>query len=151
MSNLSQQPRPGAPRALVFYRASATLLSLMTLVQVGLGAGYIGGDYESIDMHDIIARVLIGLALLTLITAIWLRRGGGPVRAVAVSAVLLVSLVVQMVLGIVRVVAVHVTFGVIIFAAVTVLLMRAWAVSVPPKRPVPPETADSGRPAEPVS
>ncbi|MGX1881778.1 hypothetical protein [Streptomyces sp. NPDC055287] len=151
MSNLSRQPRPGAPRALVFYRASATLLFLMTLVQVGLGAGYIGGDYESIDMHDVNARVLIVLALLTLITAIWLRRAGGPVRAVAVAAVMLVALVAQMMLGMERVVAVHVTLGVIIFAAVTVLLMRAWTATVPPRRTATPDTADHGRPAEPVS
>ncbi|MFE6161276.1 hypothetical protein ACFQ7F_20470 [Streptomyces sp. NPDC056486] len=151
MSNLSRQPGKGLPRALVCYRASATLLALTTLVQVGLGAGYIGGDYDSMDLHDINARVLISLALLTLGTGIWLRRRGGPVRAAAVSAVLLVALVVQMVLGIERVVAVHITLGVIIFAAVTVLLMRAWAVSVPPKRPTSARPVDSDRPAEPVS
>ncbi|MFI2209352.1 hypothetical protein [Streptomyces sp. NPDC020141] len=151
MNRLSQRPGPGVPRALVLHRVSATALFLTTLVQVALGAGYIGGDYESIVPHDVNARVLVGLALLTLITAVLLRRRGGPVRAVAVSAVLLVALVAQTVLGVRRVVAVHVTLGVIIFAAVTVLLMRAWTESVPPKEPTPPATAGSGRRAEPLS
>ena len=130
MTNLSPQAR-GAHRARASHRAAATLLALTTLLQVGLAGGYISGDYESLEMHDINAGVLMIAALLTLGTAVWLRRAGGPVRPVATSVALLVALVLQMFLGMERIVAVHVTLGVLIACAVTVLVMRAWMMPLP--------------------
>ncbi|MFF1277512.1 hypothetical protein ACFVZC_29565 [Streptomyces marokkonensis] len=131
MSDLPQETGRRTPRSMVVYRALATLLFVMTLVQVGLGAGYVDGDWESMNMHTINARVLVALALLTLLSGTWLRWQGGPVRAVIVNAVLLLAMIAQMVLGMERVVAVHVTLGVIIFAAVVVMVMRAWTADVP--------------------
>jgi len=99
-------------------------------------------------MHDINAGVLMIAALLTLGTAVWLRRAGGPVRPVATSVALLVALVLQMFLGMERIVAVHVTLGVLIACAVTVLVMRAWMMSLPTG---PRTVTEAGREPETVS
>ncbi|MFI2437048.1 hypothetical protein [Streptomyces sp. NPDC018693] len=147
MTNLSPQAR-GAHRARASHRAAATLLALTMLLQIGLAGGYIGGDYDSMEMHDINARVMVVAALLTLATAIWLRRAGGPVRPVATSVAMLVALVLQMVLGMERIVAVHVTLGVLIACAVTVLVMRAWTMPLPTGAR---RASEAGREAETVS
>ncbi|MFF3905074.1 hypothetical protein ACFYZJ_03540 [Streptomyces sp. NPDC001848] len=144
----NESPRPRGARARALHRGAATLLALTMLLQVGFGAGYISGDYDSMDMHRLNARVMVVVGLLTFISALWLRRVGGPVRAVATSAAMVVALVLQMVLGVERVVAVHVTLGVLIASAVTLLVMRAWTMPVPTgaRRP-----AVTGRASEPVS
>jgi hypothetical protein len=126
VTNLSAQPRAGARRAQTFFRAAATLLGLTALVQVGFAAGYIGGDYDALKMHDVNARAVMSLALITAGTAVWFRRTGGPAWPVPVSVVLVLALASELILGIAHVVALHIALGVIVVSAIAVLVSRAW-------------------------
>ncbi|MFG2652118.1 hypothetical protein [Streptomyces sp. NPDC048436] len=125
-------PRGGARRARTFFRAAATLLGLTALVQVGFAAGYIGGDYDALKMHDVNARAVISLALITAGTAVWFRRAGGPMWPVPVSVVLVLALAGELILGIAHAVAPHIALGVIVVSAIAVLVSRAWIDSGAP-------------------
>ncbi|MFG3259904.1 hypothetical protein [Streptomyces sp. NPDC048172] len=116
----------GARRAFAFFRGAATLLALAVLAQVGLAAGYLGGDYDSLERHGANAGIVVALALLTSVTTVLVRRTGGPLWPVPLSLVLVLALFGEMMLGMARVVAVHVALGTVLVSAVAVLVTWAW-------------------------
>ncbi|MGP3925220.1 hypothetical protein [Streptomyces sp. 8N616] len=123
-------------------------MAFTALVQVGLAGGYLGGDYDALAMHQINAFVLAGLALITMIIAIWFRRTGGPKWQVPVSIVLFIAVPVQATIGTNRIVPAHIALGVLIVSTIAVLVTLAW---IAPGAPAQIESAESERNAELVS
>ena len=126
MTTVSPRAADGPRRALALFRWAATLLAVMALAQAGLAAGYLGGEYEALDTHARNARVVVGLALVTALTALWARRKGGPLWPVPAALVLLLALVGELALGTARAVAPHIAFGVLVISGVAVLVAGAW-------------------------
>lgn len=124
---MSPRPADGSRSAFALFRWTATLLAVLALAQAGLAAGYLGGEYEALDTHALNGRVVVGLALVTALTALRARRKGGPLWPVAASLVLLLALAGELALGTVRAVAPHIAFGVLVVSGVAVLVAGAWA------------------------
>ena len=124
-------PRLGVPgRAgwtLGLFRGVATLYALAAVAQPFLAGLFLSGSFSALKAHEVTGQAVGGLGILTLICAILLWRvGGGPVAAVRISGGLLVGVVLQILLGYDRLLALHVPLGVALVAGIGRLGFFAW-------------------------
>ncbi|MFD7405457.1 hypothetical protein ACFV7R_22885 [Streptomyces sp. NPDC059866] len=105
---------------------------MLLIAQVALAGGFLGGHFDMLQMHGVLGRGIVVVALLMAVAAFLVRRAGGPSSVLGTSVVLLLALIGQMALGLNRSVAAHVLLGVIIVAAVAVLSQRVMTTPLPP-------------------
>jgi hypothetical protein len=112
-------------------RSGLDLLHVQVLaifVQAITAGLVVAGRPGAKPLHGTTATVTLLVGLLTLVAAIlvW-KPGGGSARFTVPSAILLVLLVVQSILGGNHVKAVHVPLGVALFGGVVVVALQAWS------------------------
>lgn len=127
----------GPRRSLTTLRVIAALHSLALLVQPMLAGIYLSGEVNIIRVHEINGNIVATLGIAQLVAAIvfrWKGKGRGwPLHA---TAVILVAEVVQLQLGYLALVAVHLPLGVSIISMQ--ILMTVWLFR-----------ADAGAPRQP--
>ncbi|QKG27227.1 hypothetical protein [Actinomadura verrucosospora] len=108
-------------------KASTVFLATAVLVQ-GVTAGQLLSDGGSRQLHDATSPAVTVAMVLQVIAAllVW-RPGRGPVRYLAVSALLFVLISIQFMVGGSGELAVHVPLGVALFGASAVLAAQVWA------------------------
>ena len=114
-------------RALVLLRIKVTLQLLLLLTQTVLAGGFIGGHYDMLTAHGLVARAIVVVAAVLVVVAILVRRAGGPAAFIGPSAVATLALVGQVALGAMHLVAPHVALGVIMVAVLAVFTLRVWS------------------------
>ncbi|MGW3508932.1 hypothetical protein [Streptomyces sp. NPDC000994] len=130
-------------RSLLTVRVVALLQSVLLLVQVALAGGFLGGHFDMLEMHGMLARGVVGVAMVMAVAAFLVRRAGGPSSFLGPSVLLLIALLGQVVLGVKHSVPAHVVLGVTIVAATAMLTQRVMATPLPPgDSPGPPDTPD---------
>jgi hypothetical protein len=117
--------RPRWP--VVLFRATATAYALAAAAQPLLAGLLLSGSFSALKAHEVTGQAVGGLGILTLICAILLWQvGGGSVAAVRISGGLLVGVVLQIILGYDRLLALHVPLGVAMVAGIGRLALFAW-------------------------
>lgn len=117
--------RPRWP--VMLFRATATVYALAAVAQPFLAGLFLSGSFSALKAHEVTGQAVGGLGILTLICAILLWRvGGGSVAAVRISGGLLVGVVLQIILGYDRLLALHVPLGVAMVAGIGRLAFFAW-------------------------
>ncbi|MFI7650993.1 hypothetical protein ACIBTZ_33765 [Micromonospora sp. NPDC049460] len=127
--------RPAHPRFFGLMKASTVLLAAALLVQ-GITAGQLLSSEGDSQLHDATGPFVTVAMVLQIIAAllVW-RAGHGSLRYLAASAVLLVLIGIQFVVGGSGKLAVHVPLGVALFGASAVLVAQVWATRPRPHRP----------------
>ncbi|GAA2755716.1 hypothetical protein [Actinopolymorpha rutila] len=121
----------GAPAKAWPFTAFRTLVALQSVaifVQAITAGMIVAGRSGAKDLHGGTATLAFAFSLLTLVAAIlvW-KPGGGSARIIVPSAVMLVLIAVQAVLGGAHQKLVHVPLGVALFGGIIVMVMQAWS------------------------
>lgn len=118
---------PGVTWTRAVFKAVVTCEALLAFMQPILIGGFLQGHYPLLALHRYDASLVLLAALLMTIAAIpqW-RVTGGPAWPIFASAGLFAVIVVQVILGRTRILAVHVPLGVSIITADVLLLIWAW-------------------------
>ncbi|MCQ4044516.1 hypothetical protein ACFOSC_30125 [Streptantibioticus rubrisoli] len=135
-----QAPLP--PRwPLLLFRTIATLEALLSLAETSLAGSFLNGHYDMLKAHRITAMVIVAVAVVQAVAAFLVRRAGRvPAWLLPTTLLLLIALVGQTGLGFSRVLAAHVTLGVIVVACLLLLTGWSWRTPLP--------AADGGRHTE---
>ena len=121
-------PALGGGWTLSTFRVTVGLQALAIFTQAITAGLVVAGRPGAKPLHGTTATFALLTALLTLVAAIlvW-KPGGGSARFTIPSAVLIVVMVVQSILGGNHVKAVHVPLGVALFGGVVVVAVQAWS------------------------
>lgn len=105
--------RTHRPPLLIALQTEATIFMTLSIGQAGLAAAFISKQAAVKNIHEINAFVMAAVALVILATAIFYRRGGGPLWILLGAGLLLVLVLAQISLGELKVVGLHIFLGVI--------------------------------------
>ncbi|TVT21079.1 hypothetical protein FNH05_34160 [Amycolatopsis rhizosphaerae] len=132
---MTADPVPRRRWPFLLLRATTVVLAALALVQTALAGGFLAGHYDALKMHSMTGMTMGALAVAQAVAAVFLWRAGGP-RAVLVGGLALpVLLAGQVLLGMTRVLIVHVPVGALLVAGI--LRMAAWVWRAPlPSRAV---------------
>ncbi|MFI9603258.1 hypothetical protein ACWEQ7_09215 [Streptomyces sp. NPDC004069] len=119
-------------RSLLAVRTLALLQCVLLLVQVALAGGFLGGHFDMLAMHGMLARGIVGVAMVMAVAAFLVRRAGGPSSFLLPSVLLLIALLGQVVLGVKHSVPAHVVLGVAVVVAAAMLTQRVMLTPLPP-------------------
>ena len=112
---------------LQLFRIVATLAALGAVLQPFLAGLFLSGSFSALKAHEVTGQAVGGLAVLALICAIlYWRVGGGPVIALRMTGGFLVAVVLQIILGYSRILALHVPLGVVLVIGSGQLANFAW-------------------------
>jgi hypothetical protein len=121
-------------------RGSVTLQAIAATVQPIFIGAFLSGDYDMLALHRINGTLVGAISLVQIVVAVLAWRVGRAPRLVMTSAVIVtVAVVVQIIGGFSRTLALHVPLGVVILGMITRLLVLAWRGG--PARPGRPRTA----------
>lgn len=136
---MSSPPAAPAPRwPLILLRTSATLLALLSLLQVMLAGSFLNGTYDALKEHEATAMALATLVLVQLVVAVAVRwPGRGPLRPLWTTALLAVAVAGQIAAGYAPALGVHVTLGVLLVSGVLFGLVGAWRLPLPARGAAP--------------
>jgi len=124
-AQVDARARPGWP--LLLFRIVATLAAVGTILQPFLAGLFLSGSFDALKAHEVTGQAVGGIAVLSFLCAIlYWRVGGGPVIALRMSGGLLVAVVLQIVLGYSRILALHVPLGVALVIGAGQLAHFAW-------------------------
>ncbi|MFC4499214.1 MULTISPECIES: hypothetical protein [Streptomyces] len=112
---------------LVLLRITVMLQLSLLLAQTALAGGFLGGHYDLLKVHGVVARAIVGVAVVLVVVAVLVRRAGGPPLFIGPSIAALLTLVGQFALGMTRVVAPHVLLGAIMLAVMFHLSIRTFS------------------------
>jgi hypothetical protein len=134
-------------------RVVATLSSVCVLAQPILAGGYLDGTFDFLDYHANNAEIIALLLLVQILAAVLYRwPGRGSSMPLTLTITELVLVVVQMIIGYRRVLAVHVPLGVLI--VILALHVCVWVYRPAARRAREPRRARvraEGRVDEPVA
>ena len=124
MAELTARPIPWARWV---FRTTVTIEALLAFAQPVLIGGFLQGRYASLELHKENATFTGVTAMVMLLAAVvqW-RPGRGPAWPVIASLAIVAAIVVQIIVGYARTLAVHVPLGVLIVAGDVLLLVWAW-------------------------
>ncbi|MET9022169.1 hypothetical protein ABZV93_19520 [Actinopolymorpha sp. NPDC004070] len=119
---------PGKAWTFTAFRTLVALQAVSIFVQAITAGMVVAGRSGAKDLHGGTATLAFAFSLLTVVAAIlvW-KPGGGSARVIVPSAIMLVLIVVQAVLGGEHQKLLHVPLGVALFGGVIVMVMRAWS------------------------
>jgi hypothetical protein len=109
------------------FRIVVTIAALFTFAQAPLAGAFLAGHYDMLALHKDNSTIVDILSVVMTVTAVlvW-RPGRGPGWLPLVSVVVLAAVVVQTVLGYQRSLTIHIPLGVLVIAAMIMLLVWAW-------------------------
>lgn len=101
------------------------MTTVCVVAQPVLAGGYLSGGFDFLAFHEMNAHAIVNLLFFQAIAAVLYRwPGGGSVRPLLFTIVLLAGAVTQEVMGFDRVLAVHIPLGV--FLVVFALYVCVW-------------------------
>jgi hypothetical protein len=116
-------------------RGVVTLWAVLVFIQPVLAGQFLDGNDDLVAVHGMNAGLVLLIALAMLIGAVFLwRPGHGAAWPVGASALLLVSVFVQSVLGGFGVLALHVPLGVLLFGSAVAMLGWVWSSRIRVRR-----------------
>ena len=126
--------RTGRRADVAALRLVASVQPALLLLQAALAGQFLGGNQAAVGLHSANADLIqvLGLVQVVLAVVVWRRRG--PAWPAAVSALLLLAIEVQFVMGFRQQVGVHVPLGVAIFGVMVwlaIALRRLWLSAGP--------------------
>lgn len=125
----------GWPHTLL--RVTTAALVVLSLAQAVLAGSFLSGHYDSLKMHEVNAMLLFGVAVVQAVAVVFARRRGGPRPVLIVGLLLPLLIAGQIALGFVRVLGLHVLFGVLMIVGITQLAGRVWrSAAAQPTSPV---------------
>jgi hypothetical protein len=134
-------------RTRVAFRAAATGQAALGLAQASIAGSFLNGHYDMLRVHLTAAMVMVGLAVVQAIVGVMLGRlGQAPGWVVRASVVLPVAVAGQGMLGMYRMLGLHVPLGVLVVAASAGLAAWSWRPG-PATRTGADERAEATRPA----
>ncbi|TDU01672.1 hypothetical protein EDD99_0035 [Streptomyces sp. 846.5] len=109
------------------FRTTVTIEALLALAQPVLIGGFLQGHYASLELHKENAT-FTGLAAMVMLLAAVLqwRPGRGQAWPLFASLAVAAAIVVQVIMGYARTLAVHVPLGVLIVTSDVLLLVWVW-------------------------
>jgi hypothetical protein len=124
MAETTTRPLPWARR---MFRTAVTIEVLFAIAQPVLIGGFLQGHYGSLEMHKENATFTGVAAMVMLLAAVvqW-RPGRGPAWPAFASLAVVAAIVVQIIMGYARNLAVHVPLGVLIVTSDVLLLVWVW-------------------------
>jgi hypothetical protein len=109
-------PKGYKMRLLTMLRIVLVSNVLIMLIQAAFAGRMLGGDYQSVNLHEFTAKVLVLLTLSQTVLAVFLKlRAGCPTWVPVASGTLLAAEVLEFALGHFHSVALHVPLGLAIF------------------------------------
>jgi hypothetical protein len=140
-------PCPIAPhRTRIAFRSTATGLAALGLAQASIAGSFLNGHYDMLQVHLAAAMVMVGVAVGQAVVAVLLRRAEqAPGWVVRASVWLPVALAGQGLLGMYRVLGLHIPLGVLVVASSLALAVWSWR-SRPPARAGVDDSAEVTRP-----
>ncbi|MFC0112491.1 hypothetical protein [Kibdelosporangium aridum] len=109
------------------FRVMVTFAALSMFAQAALAGGLLAGHFDMLALHRDNSTVSVLIVTAMTVAGVLLHRPGrGPSWPMWVSLVCLVVSVGQALLGYTRMLSLHVPFGVLITAALLLLLVWAW-------------------------
>jgi hypothetical protein len=134
----------------VLFRGTTASLGILSVAQATLAGSFLSGHYDVLMMHLMTAMVMVAVAVVQAVIAVFLRRAGAPRSVLLVALLFPLLLAGQAGLGMGRVLALHVPLGVLL--VVGLLRLAAWAWRTPlPARAQTVSAAQDGRPVEALS
>jgi hypothetical protein len=116
----------GRPARIAF-RASTTGLAVLGLAQASIAGSFLNGHYDMLQVHLTAAVIMVGVAVVQAVVGVLLARAGqAPGWVVRASVGLPVALAGQGVLGMYRVIGLHVPLGVLVVASSLALAVWSW-------------------------
>lgn len=112
-------------------RVTTAALVVLSLAQAVLAGSFLSGHYDSLKMHEINAMLLFGVAIVQAVAVVFARRRGEPRPVLIVGLLLPLLIAGQIALGFVRVLGLHVVFGVLMIVGITQLAGRVWRSPTP--------------------
>jgi hypothetical protein len=115
----------------VLFRGTTASLGILSVAQAALAGSFLNGHYDVLMAHLVTAMVMVAIAVVQAVTAVFLRRAGGP-RSVLLVGLLFPFLVAgQGGLGMGRVLGLHVPLGVLLVVGLLRLAAWAWRTPLP--------------------
>ncbi|GAA4224342.1 membrane-associated PAP2 superfamily phosphatase [Streptosporangium album] len=115
------------PRFFPMLRVALALQTAALLIQA-ITAGLLLSTPGGRAMHSISSAAVVATALLYLVAAILVRRpGGGLPRMIVPAVAMVVFVLVQAMLGVAHMKALHVPLGVLMFGGSVMQLVRVWS------------------------
>lgn len=103
--------RPRWPLAL--FRTVATLAAVGAVLEPFLAGLFLSGSFSALKAHEVAGQIVGAIAMLAFLCAIlYWRIGGGPIVGLRMSGGFLIAVVLQIILGYNRILALHVPLGV---------------------------------------
>jgi hypothetical protein len=129
----------------LLFRGTTACLGILGVAQAVFAGSFLSGHYDVLRVHLVTAMVMVAVAVVQAVIAVFLRRAGGPRSVLLVGLLFPVLVAGQGGLGMGRVLGLHVPLGVLF--VVGLLRLAAWAWRTPlPARAQPVDTARDSRP-----
>lgn len=108
-------------------RITTTACAILTFAQAALAGSFLSGHYGALTTHELTGLILAGGGWLLPVTAIvvW-RPGRWTVWPLLAAIVAYAAILVQLILGFTRTLAVHIPLGVLLVVALAFLCWWAW-------------------------
>jgi hypothetical protein len=109
------------------FRVAASCEALLAFGQAILIGGFLQGHYPLLEVHKANATLTGAAAMLTTVAAVlqW-RPGRGPAWPIFACLVVVAAIVLQIILGYARTLAIHIPLGVSIITGDVLLVVWAW-------------------------
>ena len=130
----------------LLFRGTTACLGILSVAQAAFAGIFLSGHYDVLMAHLATAMVMVAVAVVQAVTALFLRRAGGP-RSVLLVGLLFPLLVAgQGGLGMGRVLSLHVPLGVLFVVGLLRLAAWAWRTPLPART----QRVDTARDSQPV-
>ena len=118
------------PWAAWLFRVTITVEAILALGQPILIGAFLQGNYDALAAHQTNATITGITAMVTAVAAVlYWRAGHGPAWPTWLSLLLVAAIVVQIVVGYSRILAVHIPLGVLIVTTALWLAVWSWRSS----------------------
>ncbi|MCA2244981.1 hypothetical protein JF781_21735 [Mycobacterium sp. WUMAC-067] len=133
--NADVRQGPTARGPLLLARASTALMVVLALVQAILAGDFLGGQYDALMLHALVARAITITSAVQVVILAWIWRLGGPRGAFLGGVAQTLLLVAEFAAGELRLTAVHIPLGVLLVAGIVQVAMAIWRTPLPARRP----------------
>ncbi len=114
-------------RTRIAFRVTATGLAVLGLAQASIAGSFLNGHYDMLRVHLMAAMVMVSVAVAQAVVGVLLARAGQATGwVVRASVALPVAVAGQGVLGMYRVLGLHVPLGVLVVASSVALAVWSW-------------------------
>ena len=128
-------------------RGTSAALAVLAAVQVLLAGSFLSGHYPVLRWHMIAGFSMVVLAVVQTVVIFLPGRRERPSSLLRVGIMLPIALAVQGVLGVLRILELHVPIGVVMVIGLSQMANWAWRTPLP-SRSAPQDTGPAGTEAE---